>query len=247
MASLQAFCTFGPNSLSSSSALPSLKPCSPSSLRVCATLVPDQVNKALTGVVFQPFVEVQDQLVNVPPSSSESFARQRYSAACEAAINEQINIEYNVSYVYHTLFTYFDRDNVALPGFANFFKESSDEERTHAEKLMKYQNTRGGKVKLQSIVMPPVSEFDDQEKGDALCAMELTLALEKLVNEKLLKLHKVADEQGDPQLQDFIEGEFLKTQVEDIKKISGYVSQLRRVGKGHGVYHFDRLLQGDGA
>ncbi|MCO5578571.1 hypothetical protein L7F22_032415 [Adiantum nelumboides] len=204
-------------------------------------------NTSLTGVVFEPFVEVQDQLVKVPPSSSQSFARQRYAAACEAAINEQINVEYNASYVYHTLFAYFDRDNVGLPGFARFFKDSSEEERGHAEKLMKYQNTRGGRVKLQSIVMPTMNEFDDPEKGDALCAMELTLALEKLVNEKLLKLHKVAEEQDDPQLQDYIESEFLKPQVEDIKKVSTYVAQLRRVGKGHGVYHFDLQLQGGAA
>lgn len=111
---------------------------------------------------------------------------------------------------------------------------------------MKYQNIRGGKVKLQSIVMPPITEFDDQEKGDALSAMELTLAMEKLVNEKLLNLHKVAEENCDPQLQDFIESDFLEQQVEDIKKISVYVSQLRRVGKGHGVYHFDLVLQEEG-
>jgi len=85
------------------------------------------------------------------------------------------SVEYNVSYVYHSMFAYFDRDNVALKGFAKyvkhklqyalwsyplilflisqtgfqfhfaviveirFFKESSEEEREHAEKLMKYQ------------------------------------------------------------------------------------------------------------
>ncbi|KAI5054696.1 hypothetical protein GOP47_0029841 [Adiantum capillus-veneris] len=228
-----------------SPALP-FRRCCPRVPCIRAAVTPDVVNNSsLTGVIFQPFVEVQEQLVKVPPSSSDqSLARQRYSAGCEAAINEQINVEYNASYVYHTLFAYFDRDNVGLPGFARFFKDSSAEEREHAEKLMQYQNRRGGRVKLQSIVMPPMNEFDDPEKGDALYAMELTLALEKLVHEKLLKLHKVAEEEDDPQLQDFIEGEFLKTQVEDIKKVSVYVSQLRRVGKGHGVYHFDLQLQG---
>lgn len=40
---------------------------------------------------------------------------------------------------------------MALPGFSKFFKNSSDEEREHAEKLMKYQNKRGGRVVLQDI------------------------------------------------------------------------------------------------
>ncbi|GKC32198.1 ferritin-4, chloroplastic-like protein, partial [Tanacetum coccineum] len=87
-------------------------------------------------------------------------------------------------------------------------------------------NKRGGKVKLQSILMP-LSEFDHAEKGDALYAMELALSLEKLTNEKLLHVHAVANKNND---------------VEAIKKISEYVAQLGRVGKGLGVWHFDQTL-----
>ncbi|KAK4582319.1 hypothetical protein RGQ29_025483, partial [Quercus rubra] len=176
------------------------------------------------------------------------IARHRYSDKSETAINDQINVEYNVSYVYHAMFAYFDRDNIALKGLAKFFRESSEEERGHAEKLMKFQNIRGGNVKLHSIIFPP-SEFAHAEKGDALYAMELALSLEKLTNEKLLSLHSVADSNNDPQMADFIENEFLTEQVEAIKKISEYVAQLRMVGKGHGVWHFDQMLlhEGDAA
>lgn len=197
--------------------------------------------EVLSGVVFQPFEELKGELSLVPQAKDQSLARQKFVDECEAAINEQINVEYNASYAYHSLFAYFDRDNVALKGFAKFFKESSDEERDHAEKLMKYQNMRGGRVRLQSIVTP-LTEFDHPEKGDALYAMELALALEKLVNEKLHNLHSVASRCNDPQLTDFVESEFLEEQVEAIKKISEYVAQLRRVGKGHGVWHFDQKL-----
>ncbi|XP_037427243.1 ferritin-1, chloroplastic-like [Triticum dicoccoides] len=76
-------------------------------------------------------------------------------------------VECNASYAYHSLYAYFNRDNVALKGFAKFFKESSDEEREHAEMLMEYQNRRGGRVRLLSIVTP-LTEFDHSEKGDAL-------------------------------------------------------------------------------
>nr|GMD16142.1 ferritin-3, chloroplastic-like [Ipomoea batatas] len=76
---------------------------------------------------------------------------------------------------------------------------------------MKYQNTRGGRVKLHSILMPP-PEFDNNKKSDALHAMELALSLEKLVNEKLLNLYAVADKNNDDELQDFVEREFLKEQ-----------------------------------
>ncbi|RAL51313.1 hypothetical protein DM860_010815 [Cuscuta australis] len=147
-------------------------------LAVCASKGAN--NKPVTGVLFEPFEEVKKEHMLVPTGHLTSLARQVFVDECESAINEQINVEYNVSYVYHAMFAYFDRDNVALKGLAKFFKESSDEERDHAEKLMEYQ--------LKSIVMP-LSEFVDAEKGDALYAMELALSLEKLTNEKLLNLH----------------------------------------------------------
>ncbi|XWS60001.1 hypothetical protein CRYUN_Cryun08bG0170600 [Craigia yunnanensis] len=214
--------------------------------RVSASL--ETNNFALTGVVFQPFEEVKKEELDIPVVPQASLARQKYTDECEAAINEQINVEYTVSYVYHSLYAYFDRDNIALKGLAKFFKESSEEEREHAEKLMEYQNVRGGKVKLHSILMPP-SEFEHAEKGDALYAMELALSLEKLTNEKLLSLHNVAEQNNDAQMAEFIEREFLSEQVEAIKKIAEYVAQLRMVGKGHGVWHFDQRLlhKGDAA
>ncbi|KAJ0909473.1 putative ferroxidase [Helianthus annuus] len=198
-------------------------------------------SRTITGVVFEPFEEVKKELSLVPNGPQQSLARQKYADQSEAAVNEQINVEYNVSYVYHAMYAYFDRDNIALKGLAKFFKESSEEEREHAEKFMEYQNKRGGKVKLQSILMP-LSEFDHAEKGDALYAMELALSLEKLTNEKLLHVQAVANKNNDVQLADFVEKNFLGEQVEAIKKMSEYVAQLRRVGKGHGVWHFDQML-----
>ncbi|CAI0416126.1 unnamed protein product [Linum tenue] len=190
-------------------------------------------DKPLTGVVFQPFEEVKKELDLVPTTPNASLARHKFVDDCEAAINEQINVEYNVSYVYHAMYAYFDRDNVALKGLAKFFKESSVEEREHAEKLMEYQNKRGGKVKLQSILMP-LSEFDHAEKGDALYAMELALSLEKLVNEKLLNLHSVRHFSSFPPSL-FALQRIIIERVEAIKMISEYVAQLRRIGKGHGI------------
>ena len=40
-------------------------------------------------------------------------------------------------------------------------------------------------------------------------------------------------------MSNFIETNFLREQVESIKKITGYITNLKRVGLGHGEYHFD--------
>ena len=44
---------------------------------------------------------------------------------------------------------------------------------------MLWQSTRGGRVKLASLAAPS-SDYNHEQKGDALHAMELTLALEKV-------------------------------------------------------------------
>ena len=67
---------------------------------------------------------------------------------------------------------------------------------------------RGGRVVFQPIQKPNVDEW-----VTALNAVEASFDLEKSVHESLLSLHKNADEHGDAQLTDFLEGEYLKEQV----------------------------------
>ncbi|WPT12283.1 hypothetical protein PSENEW3n2_00003941 [Picochlorum sp. SENEW3] len=197
---------------------------------------------SMTGVVFEPFSAVESELAVVDKAPlNESYARTDFHPECEAAINEQINVEYNVSYVYHAMYTYFARDNVGLPGIAELFKKESAEERSHAELLMDYQIKRGGRVSLQSI-LPPHTDFDHGDKGDALYAFELALSLEKLNFQKLRELHDIADKHGDAQMCDFVEGSLLADQADSVYEMAEKVSQLRRVGKGLGVFQFDQSL-----
>ena len=67
---------------------------------------------------------------------------------------------------------------------------------------------RGGRVVFQNITKANTDDWHS-----ALSAVEASLELEKSVHDSLLALHKNADEQGDAQLTDFLEGEYLKEQV----------------------------------
>merc|ERR1712080_657468 len=69
-------------------------------------------------------------------SSKMSAIRQNYPEECEALVNKQINMELYASYVYQSMAYHFDRDDVALDGFFEYFKKESGEERGHAEKFM---------------------------------------------------------------------------------------------------------------
>ena len=90
---------------------------------------------------------------------------------------------------------YFDREDVAFPGAHKFFKKSSDEEREHAELLMKFQNQRGGTICLKNIQKPERDSW-----GTLLDAFKAALSLEKNVNQSLLDIHKLADGHGDAQV-----------------------------------------------
>jgi ferritin heavy chain len=173
--------------------------------------------------------------------ASTNQVRQNYHADCEAGVNKQINMELYASYVYLSMAHYFDRDDVALPGFFKFFKKSSDEEREHAQKFMKFQNQRGGRIVLQPVAKPALEEW-----GSGLDAMTAALELEKTVNQALLDLHKTSNDHGDAQMMDFIETHFLTEQVEAIKQLGDYITNLKRVGGNLGEYMFDKeTLQSD--
>lgn len=167
-----------------------------------------------------------------------SLVKQNYHVESEAGVNKQINLELYASYVYQSMAWYFDRDDVALKGFHKFFKKSSEEEREHAEKFMKFQNERGGRIVLQSVEKPERDEW-----GSGLEAMQMALALEKNVNQVLLDLHKVANGNGDSHMTSFLESIFLEEQVESIKQIANFVTQLKRAGPGLGEHMFDKQLQ----
>ncbi|GFT81925.1 soma ferritin [Trichonephila clavipes] len=101
---------------------------------------------------------------------------------------------------------YFDRDDASLLGFSKHFKDQSLEELGHTEKLMKYQNKRGGRIVLKNIEVYLINiklnyaknkkpEKDDSESSRG--ALEAALALEKSVNQNLLDLRQLAEKYED--------------------------------------------------
>ena len=94
---------------------------------------------------------------------------------------------------------YFERDDVALPGFAKYFRKAAEEEKEHAEKFMKFQAQRGGRGVLNDIKKPAKDEW-----GTGLEAMQAALELERSVNQALLDLHKIANDNSDFQVRTII-------------------------------------------
>jgi ferritin heavy chain len=166
-----------------------------------------------------------------------SIIRQNFHAESEAAINAQINLELQASYAYQSMAFYFERDDVALPGFAKYFHANSEEEREHAEKFMTYQNKRGGRVQLSDVPRPERNEW-----GTGVEALEAAFALEKKVTDAIYALHEVATRNEDAHFMDFLEGEFIEEQVEALKKLSDLITRSKRAGPGLGEFLFDKEL-----
>jgi ferritin heavy chain len=166
--------------------------------------------------------------------------RQNWSNDCENALNEQIEREYSASLSYHALSAYFDRDDIGLKKLVDYFNKSSLEERDHANEFMHYQNKRGGVVQLNNI--KPL-EFDNEGPNDILNAFMFALELEKTINKHLLDLHQIASEANDPQFSDYLEGTYLKEQVDSISEISKIISVLERFnGDQHAIWNYIESL-----
>lgn len=61
--------------------------------------------------------------------------------------------------------------------------------------------------------------------------------------QSLLDLHKMGSKHNDVHLCDYLEGHFLKEQVESINKLAKHHTNLVRVGDGLGVFLFDKELR----
>ena len=77
----------------------------------------------------------------------------------------------------------------------NFLYKQSEEEKKHAEELIKYQGLRGGNVMFDIIEKPNnfIKNELINEKSDIQMAFEYALTLEQEVYKNLLYLHKLAD------------------------------------------------------
>lgn len=180
----------------------------------------------------------------IPPTvSPPSPVGQNYHGDCEAAINSHVQLQLYASYVYLSMGFFFDRKDVALENFASFFLNKSHECTAHAEMFLAVQNQRGGRISFCTISKP---ERDDWLGG--LEAMENAFQLELTLNQSLVALHRLATSKSDAHLCDFLQNHFLSKQLEVLKEMSSYVTNLHQKESpedGMAEYLFEKLTLTD--
>jgi len=183
-------------------------------------------------------VEIQTRQCHKDGNSSPA-CRHNFEEDTERELNRLINIELEAGYMYQAMAFYFDRADVALTGFSQFFRRSADEERQHAEQLMGYMNLRGGGLQLVDV------KACGTRGWTPVGAMEEALHMEKKVTDNLLLLHNTAESMGDVQTCDYLEGQFLSHQAEAVKQLADHVTRVRLAGPGLGVWLYSKELEDD--
>jgi ferritin len=133
------------------------------------------------------------------------------------ALNMQIRAELYASHLYLSMSTYCQSIN--LSGFAHWMRQQSEEERSHAMRLLDYVQDRGGRVILQAIEQPP-SEFNSG-LGVFQQALEHERSVTKLIHELYRQAIQESDSATEVELQWFI-----KEQVEEEKTTGDVVARL---------------------
>lgn len=140
--------------------------------------------------------------------------------AMQDAMNEQLNKELFSSYLYLSMAAYFEAEN--LPGFANWMRIQSEEEREHAMKFYEFILARGGKVQFKAITAP---------KNEWTSTMEAVLEVaghEAMISSSIYGLYELAQKEKDYPAQVLLQW-FINEQVEEEDNAAKVVADMKRI------------------
>ncbi len=156
------------------------------------------------------------------------------SEKMQAALNAQVNMEFNAFYTYLSMSAHFE--NQGFRGFAAWMRHHATEENGHAMKLYDYLNERRGKVTLKALGDPPT------EWADTVSVFEDALKHEQKVTASINRLVDLAYEERDHATASFLQW-FVDEQVEEEAVVDTVLNDLRRVGDfGPGLFMLDNQL-----
>ena len=152
----------------------------------------------------------------------------------EAAINAQIQAEFQSSYDYLSMSSRFEE--IGLKGAAQWMRTQWQEEVIHAMKFFDFLVRRGGTPALRQIDKPAIL-FETAKE-----AFELVLKQEQKVTSLIHNLYDLAVEERDYPLQTLLHW-FIDEQVEEEEAAEEIIQALQLAGNsGQGLFLIDREL-----
>ena len=156
----------------------------------------------------------------------------KFTQAMQDAINEQVNREMWSAHLYLSMSAHFA--NEGLKGFSSWFYKQYKEEIAHAEDMMKYILTRGGKVEVRAVDAVPTT-FES-----TLAIVEQVYEHECYVSSCIEDLVRVASKEQDMASQDFF-WKYIREQVEEEETASDLLQSVRMAQDKY-LYQLDKEL-----
>jgi ferritin len=151
-------------------------------------------------------------------------------ATLEAALNDQMNLEFGSAHLYLAMAAHMDGRN--LVGSATWMRMQAQEETGHAMRFFDHILDRGGRVRLGSIESPP------DDFGTPADTFARALEHERKVTAAILDLSKRADRTTEV----FLEW-FITEQVEEERTVEQIVGSMQLAGdSGAALLILDREL-----
>ncbi len=149
-------------------------------------------------------------------------------------LNEQIKHELQSAYVYFAMAGYFESIN--LDGFANWMIVQAQEELSHAFRIFRYINDRGGRASMQAIEAPP------KDWNSPLDVAKSAYEHECMVSEMITECVALAAKDNDLMTTTFLQW-FVAEQVEEEASADRLVQKLALIGdNSSGLFLLDSEL-----
>ena len=151
-----------------------------------------------------------------------------------AALNEQLNMEYYSAYSYLAMSAYFLTQN--LNGFAHWMRVQAQEELTHGMKIYDFLDDREADIRFSAIDTPK------QSWDSPLEVFEDSLAQEQRVSQSIYNIADLALSERDHATHTFLQW-FIAEQVEEEAVVRELIDTIKLVGiEGNGLFLLDRDL-----
>jgi ferritin len=137
------------------------------------------------------------------------------------AINDQINYELYSGYIYLSMATWFEVQN--LDGMAHWMKIQAGEEYEHAMRFWKHVTDRGGRVVLKAIEEPKTNWSSPHEAWSDAYEHELK------VTARIIKIGELAASLGDKSAEPMLAW-FYDEQVEEEEQTMKVRDLLEKIG-----------------
>merc|ERR1711915_948303 len=166
--------------------------------------------------------------VSSPDDKAKALDDATYQAACIAALENEVRIEFEASLQYILMAAHFSQDTVNLPKVAELFWTHADEERSHAIQFINYLRMRGA----ENNDFFGGSPIQPRERAYTWSGVDEALRMALKMEKNMTDICSAAG-QDDPHAADWLTGTWLEEQLQGQRNLAGLINTFNNFKRGH--------------